>query len=453
MTMNVVDSECSMKIRSDVALAVVLAIMATCAAEAEPSVVQTGVTVYDKARAYPCYVLYAGADEVTHLIDMMGAEVHRWPHTGVPSRLLDPALAGGAKGEVGVHLAALPANLVGTGLMPGLPAALRNKTIGIVDWNDKVLWEWGAEAPGGAARQHHDWQRLPNGDTAVLVNIGRVISDFGPRQMLDDAVYVVNPKGTIVWKWVLGDHLNEFGFTPAELALIHQSKEPDYFHTNDMFVLGPNRWAKDGDKRFAPGNILINSRNGNVAVIIDRSSGNVVWRIGPDYPATSPFAPKIIPRPLDQISGAHDVYMIPEDRPGAGDILIFDNQGEAGFPPVPMQVVGGSRVIEIDPVKKTIVWEYSARASGQADWQFYSPFISSAERLPNGNTLIDEGINGRFFQVTPEGAIVWEYISPVIGPAPMPPLPGHPLPVSNYAYRVQAVPYDWVPAGTPHTER
>jgi hypothetical protein len=442
-----------MKVTADVAPAVVLAVMAACAAEAEPSVVQTGVTVYDKARAYPCYVLYAGADEVTHLIDMVGTEVHRWPHTGVPSRLLDPALTGGVKGEVGLHLAALPANLAGTGLMPGLPAALRNKTIGIVDWNDKVLWEWGAQAPGGAARQHHDWQRLPNGDTAVLVNIGRVIPDFGPHQMLDDAIYEVNPKGTIVWKWVLSDHLNEFGFTPAELALIHQSKEPDYFHTNDMFVLGPNRWAEDGDKRFAPGNILINSRNGNVAVVIDHDTGHVVWRIGPDYPATDPFAPKIVPRPLDQISGEHDVYMIPEGRPGAGDILIFDNQGEAGFPPVPMQVVGGSRVIEIDPVKKTIVWEYSARASGQADWQFYSPFISSAERLPNGNTLIDEGINGRFFQVTPEGAIVWEYISPVIGPAPMPPLPGHPLPTSNYAYRIQAVPYDWVPEGTPHTER
>ncbi len=442
-----------MKITADVVLTVALAVMATCAAEAEPSVVQTGVTVYDKARAYPCYVLYAGADEVTHLIDMVGTEVHRWPHTGVPSRLLDPALTGGVKGEVGLHLAALPANLAGTGLMPGLPAALRNRTIGVVDWNDKVLWEWGAQAPGGAARQHHDWQRLPNGDTAVLVNIGRVIPDFGPRQMLDDAIYEVNPKGTIVWKWVLGDHLNEFGFTPAELALIHQSKEPDYFHTNSMFVLGPNRWAEGGDKRFAPGNILINSRNGNVAVVIDHATGHVVWRIGPDYPATDPFAPKIVPRPLDQISGEHDVYMIPEGRPGAGDILIFDNQGEAGFPPVPMQVVGGSRIIEIDPVKKSIVWEYSARASGQADWQFYSPFISSAERLPNGNTLIDEGINGRFFQLTPEGAIVWEYISPVIGPAPMPPLPGHPLPTSNYAYRIQAVPYDWVPEGTPHTER
>src|SRR3981189_322769 len=178
-----------MKITAGVGLAVALPVMSTCAAEAEPSVVLTGVTVYDKARAYPCYVLYAGADEVTHLIDMGGTEVRRWPHTGVPSRLLDPALTGGVKGEVGVQLAALPASLAGTGLMPGLPAALRNKTIGVVDWNDKVLWEWGAQAPGGAARQHHDWQRLPNGHTTGVVNIGRAIPDFGPQQMLDDALY------------------------------------------------------------------------------------------------------------------------------------------------------------------------------------------------------------------------------------------------------------------------
>jgi Arylsulfotransferase (ASST) len=447
-------SDQSMKITTKLVLATMIAVIAACAAEAEPSVVQTGVTVHDKARAYPCYVLYSGADGATHLIDMAGTEVHRWPHIGSPSRMLDPALAGGARGEVGLQLSALPAN--GTGLVPGMPAEFRNKTMGVVDWNDNVLWEWGAQAPGGAARQHHDWQRLPNGDTAMLVNISRVIPGFGQREMLDDAIYVVNPEGAIVWKWMVSEHLKEFGFTPAELALIRQSKEPDYFHTNDMFVLDRNRWDESGDKRFAPGNILINSRNGNVAVIIDRSTGHVVWRIGPDYSATRSlsFAPKIktVPRPLDQISGEHDAYMIPEGRPGAGNILIFDNQGEAGFPPVPLQVVGGSRVIEIDPLEKTIVWEYSARNSGQADWQFYSPFISSAERLPNGNTLIDEGINGRFFQVTPEGDIVWEYISPVTGPAPMPPLPGRPLPKSNFTYRVQAVPYDWVPTGTPHTE-
>ena len=35
------------------------------------------------------------------------------------------------------------------------------------------------------------------------------------------------------------------------------------------------------------------------------------------------------------------------------------------------------------------------------------------QRLPNGNTLICEGAWGRIFKVTPEKAVVWEYINPV----------------------------------------
>ena len=34
--------------------------------------------------------------------------------------------------------------------------------------------------------------------------------------------------------------------------------------------------------------------------------------------------------------------------------------------------------------------------------------MSSAQRLPNGNTLIDEGADGRLFAVTSAKEIVWE---------------------------------------------
>ena len=49
------------------------------------------------------------------------------------------------------------------------------------------------------------------------------------------------------------------------------------------------------------------------------------------------------------------------------------------------------------------VWMYEARNS------FHSWFISGAHRLENGNTIICSGAQGRFFEVTPEGDIVWEY--------------------------------------------
>jgi hypothetical protein len=67
--------------------------------------------------------------------------------------------------------------------------------------------------------------------------------------------------------------------------------------------------------------------------------------------------------------------------------------------------------------------------------RFYSPFISSAQRLPNGNTLITEGSGGRIIEVTAGHEIVWEYISPYWGKM---------LKV-NMIYRAYRLPYEWVP--------
>lgn len=435
------------------ALGVGLATGLALAALAEPSVYPTGVTRYDPSAAYNSFVLFAGPDQKTHLIDMDGHEVHSWDHQGFPSVLLDPALTGGAKGHVLLQLEA-GANK-GTGAVPGA-AIFDNKTIGELDWNGQTVWSWGPQAPGGAARQHHDLRRLPNGNTLVLVNVLHPLAGFAQPQMLDDAIYEVTPKGEIVWRWLASDHLDEFGFTPEALALVKASRSADYLHFNDMAPLGPNHWAKAGDPRFDPDNIIADSRNANFVIIIDKKTGKVVWRLGPNFPpgqtlptAAGGGAPSF-PHPVDQISGQHDAHMIPEGLPGAGDILLFDNEGPAGYPPAALGVNTGSRVLEIDPATQEVVWSYSAEDDGQAGWTFYSSFISSARRLPNGNTLIDEGMNGRIFQVTPDHRIVWEYVSPYRATAA---IGGFGRPVnSNWIYRAQPVPYAWVPDGVAHAE-
>src|SRR5215472_7544763 len=68
-------------------------------APAGPGVYPTGATRYDPDKAYNVFVLFSGADDKTHLIDMDGNEVHRWDHRGFPSGMLDPALVGGACGH------------------------------------------------------------------------------------------------------------------------------------------------------------------------------------------------------------------------------------------------------------------------------------------------------------------------------------------------------------------
>jgi hypothetical protein len=144
-------------------------------------------------------------------------------------------------------------------------------------------------------------------------------------------------------------------------------------------------------------------------------------------------------RAIRQIIGQHHAHFIPKGLPGAGNMLIFDNGGGSGYGnPTPTSPDGKSiysrptsRVLEIDPVTLKLVWNYTATT-------FFATNISGAQRLANGNTLITEGPSGRIFEVTPAGAIVWEYLYPATGAAAA---KGRTASV----YRAYRVPYEWIP--------
>jgi hypothetical protein len=145
--------------------------------------------------------------------------------------------------------------------------------------------------------------------------------------------------------------------------------------------------------------------------------------------------------------GNHHAHLIPRGLPGEGNLLVFDNGGWAGYgapnPGAPTGIKNAlrdySRVLEIHPLTLKIVWQYTPAEAGyrmplDAN-RFYSPFISSAQRLPNGNTLITEGSGGRLIEVTADHRIVWEYISPHFGQFAR----------FNLVYRAYRLPYGWVP--------
>ncbi|MEE7502636.1 aryl-sulfate sulfotransferase [Methylobacterium mesophilicum] len=361
---------------------------------AAPTVYPRGVTIHDGDAAYPTDVMFSAADGNSYLIDMDGKVLKTWPHKGEPAKIVDPALIGGRKGVVGFPLDLVDSDAIpgldGVGLVPGQATKKVDKTFGLVTWDGKVLWQWSGPASVGAALQHHDWDRLPNGNMLILSYVMRDNKAFSTGKIVDDMLYEVDQDGKVVWSWSATDHLREFGFTADQLKLVHASTSPDYLHVNAAVALGPNHWEKAGDKRFAADNIIFSSRNANLIAIISRETGHVVWRMGPNLPpqAQGRTAAKL-PRPVDQTSGQHDVHMIPDGLPGAGNLLVFDNEGEAGYPPVPRPLLGGSRILEIDPVADTVVWQYVGSMSDRPNWTFFSPFISSAQRLPNGNTLID----------------------------------------------------------------
>jgi hypothetical protein len=49
----------------------------------------------------------------------------------------------------------------------------------------------------------------------------------------------------------------------------------------------------------------------------------------------------------------------------------------------------------------------------------YATSLGGVERLENGNTLVTWGVRGTFFEVNPEGEVVWKYINPVVDTGPL----------------------------------
>lgn len=215
-------------------------------------------------------------------------------------------------------------------------------------------------------------------------------------------------------------------------------------HINNFATLGENKWYDGGDERFHPDNIIFDARNSNILGIIEKKTGKIVWRIGPDFNESEAT------RKLGWIIGQHHLHMIPKGLPGEGDLLVFDNGGEGGYGvPNPASANGVnnahrdySRVLQFNPVTLEITWQYTPLEAGHFLFsdasKFYSSYISAAQRLPNGNTLITEGSDGRLIEVTPDHEIVWEYINPyfnkMFGKF-----------TNNMIYRAYRVPYEWIP--------
>jgi hypothetical protein len=81
-----------------------------------------------------------------------------------------------------------------------------------------------------------------------------------------------------------------------------------------------------------------------------------------------------------------------------GGLLIFDNYGLGEH----------SRVLELALGDGSERWSFA----GTPELPFYSESCGTAQRLPNGNTLITESDGGRAFEVTAGGEMVWEFYNP-----------------------------------------
>ena len=334
-----------------------------------------GLTFHNPTLSWKGYTLLTpvGGDS-TYLIDMGGEVVHRWRFTDVtpeygyftdagtllvrcaprstapfrPSKEDDPPM------PLEERARSLPSNY---------------RYLREVDWDGTTLWEYDDPV------LHHDFFQTRR-DTVIVtrfVQMEKALSDRvrGPGKarrshhpMLTDEFQEINRAGEVVWSVRLDEVLD-----PSLDPLGPLERRIEWTHANSVCE------NDEGTQ------VLFSSKNTNRVGVIDKATKTLVWRFG--HPVTS---------------GQHHARWLPN-----GNIHIFDNGiRREGLP--------FSRVIEVKPETKEIVWEYQANPP----FAFFTPNVSSADRLPNGNTLICEGISGRLFEVTRRGETVWEWHNPFV---------------------------------------
>ena len=239
-----------------------------------------------------------------------------------------------------------------------------------LDWDGNEVWSY------RNPMVHHDYQRLPNGNTLSLeferisaeltARVqGGMRNDENPEQMFGDVVKEVAPDGSVLNEWRSWEHLDV-----EEDVICPLEERREWTHGNSV-NLTPD------------GHIIISFRLTSTIGIVDRSDGHFRWKWGPG-----------------EVYHQHHPTQLEN-----GNVLLFDNGGHR-----PRST--WSRALEVNPATNEIEWQYR----GDPPISFHSPNISSADRLANGNTLICEGAPGRVFEVTPAGQIVWEYINPFYAP-------------------------------------
>jgi outer membrane protein assembly factor BamB len=310
--------------------------------------------------AYPGLNLYSSSfSRQAVLMDMEGTEVHAWE----------------GDGEAGWHHVELAAD-------GSLYAIEKDISLAKLDRSSKLLWK-------RKTRAHHDIAIAEDGTVYLLTREpSTLIVEGDTVPILDDYVEILSPTGELMRKIpisnMLADRIPPNRITALkELAASDRFEaawnialrgsvagpwpEPvglfDVFHTNSLELLPAGR-------------ALISALMLHTVAIVDLEREAVVWSWGPgelEYP--------------------HQPTMLP-----SGNLLIFDNG----------QVRGYSRVIEIDPAKGSIVWEYDEGPDGS----FFSKYRGGNQLLPNGNVLITESDRGRAFAVTRDGEIVWDFYNP-----------------------------------------
>ncbi len=305
------------------------------------------------------------------------------------------------------------------------------------DWDGKLLWDFKYASPD--LMHHHDFAPLPNGNVLLIaweriprdevLAAGRDPETLQGDSLWSERVVEIKPEGLtggeIVWQWRLWDHIIQ-DFDEAKPRYGDPALHPELVDLNYVHLPGSD-WIHMNAIDYHPGldQILLSSRWFDEIWVIDHGTttaeaaghsagrrghgGDLLYRWGN---AAAYQSGSVDERMLYR---QHDANWIDEGLEGAGNILLFNNGNLSGLrrystvdeftPPL---LADGTYQREPDAPygPNEFVWRYEDRQ------RLFSPRISGAQRLPNGNTLVCSGTQRTLVEVTPDREVVWVYIHP-----------------------------------------
>lgn len=319
-----------------------------------------GVVLHDRARATGGAFLVTDIPAArAELIDVDGAPLHAWAledaDTLVRARLLPTG-----------ELLAIVKDRAAPGLAAGKTGEELRRDLRCLDAEGRELWSAGY-------RIHHDVRPTPGGEFVALGMELRE-SDRGVEgRFRDDLILRLAADGSVVQRLSLHALAVD---APDQLPLPPPPLRGDPYHSNSIHWLDLPELAA-GHPLAGGERVLVSIRDLDTIAVVDLAAGAITWTWGPG-----------------ELQRQHEALPLADGR-----ILVFDN-GSDRRP--------YSRVLIVDPLRGAIDWSYTAKPRRS----FYSKSRGVAQMLPGGNVLIVESNDGRAFQVTPEGEIVWEYLTP-----------------------------------------
>ena len=385
------------------------------------------------------YTLFSPMPSSTsYLIDNEGRQVHNWTSPGGHRPGMSAYLL-----EDGSLLRT--ANIAQTAIGNFSGGGTAGK-VERISWEGDLLWSY--EHSSTEYISHHDIEPMPNGNILMIAweskteeegqQAGRnpaIASDApgGSNGVWPDKIVEIQPNGTtggdVVWSWHAWDHLVQ-DYDPSKDNYGIVAEHPELLDINFVDAAGAQAgkadWMHCNGIDYNPqlDQIAISCKNMNEIYIIDHSttSEEAAGHTGGTYGKGGDFLyrwgnPEAYDAGFSQdkrLFGQHDVQWIEEGRPGEGSLIVYNNGVNRAGTYSSVDVItpvflDGEYQLDADNrfLPNSTSWSWNQGAD------MYSGFVSGAERLPNGNTLIAHGTHGTLYEVTLEGEIVWTYINPV----------------------------------------